>query len=264
MLNEKYKYDLEYAKGMKKIYELNAVVTSEGSLASGTHGAREYFICLNHYYLELANNIKTEILEPAKKVLEDQNTLGKKLYNDIKKYEKDYKDAVANMEKLKIKFLNLAKQTETCKLDAELAKASYIPQPEKEKFNSKANNMLKDLKEAERVYINSINQANNARVMFIEGGKSVLFNFQLLEEEFIENTKILLNKFFIYSNSTYKNTLYDTERVIEKVNLIDTSSDVQNFIAKNQSSVSPPLPIEYVPYSLMLRSKPIEEFNYPS
>lgn len=30
MLNEKYKYDCEYAKGMKKVYELNYIVTNEG------------------------------------------------------------------------------------------------------------------------------------------------------------------------------------------------------------------------------------------
>lgn len=30
MLNDKYKYDIDYAKGMKKIYEYDYIVTNEG------------------------------------------------------------------------------------------------------------------------------------------------------------------------------------------------------------------------------------------
>jgi hypothetical protein len=84
-------------------------------------------LSLNNYYVELSNYLKVEIIEPSKKFLEDQNINGKKLFNEIKKLDKDFKEAMSNLEKLKIKFLSLAKTAELTKLDSELAKLSYIP-----------------------------------------------------------------------------------------------------------------------------------------
>lgn len=263
MLTEKNKYDQEYAKGMKKIFELNYSVTNEGTLGYGLNCFRNQFYNLYHFYSEHSNEIKREIIEPAKKLLEEQNVASKKNYNDVKRLEKEFKDAVSNMEKYKSKFMTAARNAELKKLDSELAKLSTIPQSEKENFHSKSSTAMKDAKDAERQYNFALNYANITRSAYIEGSKLVLQNFQSLEEEFIDFTKITLHKYFIYSNRNLTDCVYDTEYCNKIIEKIDRNNDINTFIEVNQTFSVPPVPIEYVPYSVYLQSKPYEDFNYP-
>ena len=170
---------------------------------------------------------------------------------------------MSNLEKLKIKFLSLAKTAELTKLDSELAKLSYIPQNEKEKFVNKCNSALKDAKEAEKNYLAFLQIANETRCSYIEGSKHVLDRFEILEEEFIKYNKNIMQKFYIFSNATFKNILFDTEKAYSNVEHIDTRIDIDRFIIKNKSNQMPPEEIEYVPYSIMLRNKSTVESNYP-
>jgi len=264
MLSEKNKYDSEYSKGMKKIYDLNYSLISEGSLGDGMKAYRSYFYNLYQYYHEHSIAIRKEILDPAKKLLEDQNSIGKKIYNDVKRYEKDYKDAISNLEKSKSKFLTYARTAELKKLDSELAKLSSIPLSDKESFHTKSTAALKEAKESERQYISALNYANLVRSAYIDGSKSVLYNFQLLEEELIDFSKNILRKFFILSNKKYKECLYETEQNYEQIEKINMHNDINTFIEMNQTFSVPPGQIEYVPYSIYLQSKPYEDFNYPA
>lgn len=181
----------------------------------------------------------------------------------MKKLEKDYKDSIYTLEKSKNKFLTNARNAEAAVLDAEIAKSTNITPNEKEKFINKANSALKDAKESEKTYISNLNFANSVRVAYIEGMKSILFNYQYLEEEFIEYTKNVLRKLCFFSNASSKNILFDIDKCREKIEEINMKNDISNFIEANQTNAVPPLQIEYVPYSIFLRSKPIEEFNYP-
>jgi hypothetical protein len=113
------------------------------------------------------------------------------------------------------KFHTAAKHAENSKLDAELARKSYIPQIEKDKFILKANNYLKEAKEAEMGYIKTITYANQVRLYYIDAGKTTLQNFQFLEEEFIDFNKNLMRKFFIYSTSCAKMIIHDNDKMRE-------------------------------------------------
>ena len=219
---------------------------------------------LNNHYTELTSYLKTEILDPSKIFLEKQNSDGKKIYTDIKKLDKDFRDSLTNLEKHKTKFLNMAKVAETAKLDSELARLSYIPQPEKDKFFSKCNAAIKDAKEAEKSYISALHQANSIRVNYIEGSTFILHSFQVLEEEFMEFNKHVLRKFYIFSNATIKSSLYDTEKAYQKIEEVNLQQDMNDFIESHNTNIFPPLEIEYVPYSILMRNKPIEESTYPS
>jgi hypothetical protein len=233
------------------------------TLNSAFVSTRDYFLGINNYYLELANYMKIEVLDPSKLIFDRHNAEGKRLYTDIKKLDKDFKDTLTNLEKNKTKFFTMAKAAETAKEDSELAKLSYIPQAEKDKFFSKCNVALKDAKDAEKNYIQAINQANSLRIIYIEGSKTILQNYQKLEEEFIEFNKNILRKLFIFSNATLKSSLYDTEKAYLKVEEVDMASDIKSFIEKNDTSLTPPYEIEYLPYSISMRNKSIEETNYP-
>ena len=67
---------------------------------------RDYFKNRFDFESELAKFVKDEIYEHAKKFIENQNALGKKFYNDFKKYEKDWLNAIMNCEKVNLIFLS--------------------------------------------------------------------------------------------------------------------------------------------------------------
>lgn len=263
IMSDKNKLDQEYAKGIKKIYDSNYSLTYEGSLGDGLKNFRNYIFNLYEHYSEHSNILKKEIIDPCKKLLDDQNATGKKIYNDLKRFEKDYKDGMVNLEKSKSKFLTAARNAEVKILDSELAKISYISQIEKDSFQSKSTITLKEAKDAEKQYIAALNHANLVRSNYNEGSKFVLNSFQHLEEEFIEFTKNILYKFYVFSNMMNKNCLYETEVAYQQIEKISMRNDINMFIEMNQTFSVPPGQIEYVPYSIYLQSKPYEELNYP-
>jgi hypothetical protein len=62
---------------------------------------RDYFLNLNQELLECASYVKNDLIEPIKLFLENQQLLGKKFYNDFKKSEKEYNNALYYMDKVR-------------------------------------------------------------------------------------------------------------------------------------------------------------------
>lgn len=144
-----------------------------------------------------------------------------------------------------------------------MAKTTYIPQQEKDKFIYKSNVALKEAKDCEKHYISNLNSTNEIRMAYVEGSKNVLLSYQVLEEEFIEFHKNILRKFFIFTKAALKNSSYDTEKGFEKIEIVDSFTDIKKFIEENQTHLSSPSDIEYVPYTIHMQTKSIEEINYP-
>jgi hypothetical protein len=61
---------------------------------------RDYFKNRFEYEIEMAKYVREDVLEPAKKFIDNQTNLGKKFYNDFKKYEKDWHTAINQAEKV--------------------------------------------------------------------------------------------------------------------------------------------------------------------
>jgi hypothetical protein len=51
--------------------------------------------------LDFLNSLKEDLIDPLKILMNEQNLEGKKLNVEIKKQEKEFKDAVDKMEKVK-------------------------------------------------------------------------------------------------------------------------------------------------------------------
>lgn len=215
------------------------------------------------YYSELANNLKNDLLEPAKKFLEEQNAIGKKIYGDIKKVDKDYKEALSNLEKSRNKFYQSAKSAEIATVDCELSKVTYVAPQQKEKFLLKSTTMLKEAKDAEKIYLNSLKYTNNVRMIYIETSLSIMQSFQMLEEDFINYIQNLMRKFCIYSAANHTNNTFDIEKLHTKIEKINQNADIMNFIESNKTNLITPPKIEYLPYSIELRNTPIEQHHYP-
>ena len=107
MLTEKANYERELAKGMKKIYEMNYAVTTMNSLQNGIIAFKNDLLNHYNYTLEFVNSLDEEVIDPLKVLLNDQNSDGKRLNNEMRKIEKEFKDSVDKLEK--VIFINIVK-----------------------------------------------------------------------------------------------------------------------------------------------------------
>lgn len=104
MLTEKHDHELELSKAVKKIYDTNYVVTKMTTLQQGIIAFKNDLLNQYNYTIEFVNSLREEIIDPLKQFMNEQNNLGKKLNNDMKKIEKDYKDSVDKLEKVLKKY----------------------------------------------------------------------------------------------------------------------------------------------------------------
>ena len=265
MLNEKHNYELEFAKGMKKIYDMNFAVTKMPSLQNGILAFKNDLLNQFNYTMEFTTSLREEVIDPLKLIMGEQNNSAKNLNAEAKKVEREYKDCADRMEKARIKFHNYAKFSEDCKLQSELAKLnSIITQDQKSRFETKAQNSLKDAKEAERVYISLVNIANNSRDVYIETMKRMLNEFQSMEEKLIETIKDSLRKYVIYQVALVRTMQYDVERKASVMEAINVQADIRSFVEKNATSSLPPNKFEFIPYMSEVDSRAnVESNKYP-
>ena len=102
MLSEKYEADLEYAKNMKKIYDLNFEITSEGTLLNGVKAFKNNLLYQSETLEQYINKLKSNIIEPLKIFQTKQETIGKKLNNEMMQIDKEFREAYDKLEKVYI------------------------------------------------------------------------------------------------------------------------------------------------------------------
>ncbi len=262
MLQEKVNYESEFAKGMKKIYDMNYAVTNMSSLQKGILAFKNDLLNQYNYTVEFVYSVKEEVIDPLKILLTEQNNSSKSLNTEMRKVEKEYKDIVDKLQKARIKFHSLAKTAEDAKLQSEMAKS--LNQNEKYKIDIRAQSSLKDAKEAERFYLSTINLANNIRESFIETNKKVLNEYQKMEERLIENIKDSLRKYVIYQVALIRNLQYDIEKKASFMESINVQADIRRFIESNATNSLPPYKFEFIPYLSEIDSRiNLETNKYP-
>jgi hypothetical protein len=214
--------------------------------------------------VEFANNLKDGVIEPLRTFLETQVTNGRKYHIEIKEFEAEYKSVYDRLEKSKMRFHSYAKIAEDAKLQSEVAKNNTnLSKDHKTKFVNKAHSCIKEAKEAEKIYIDTLNFANSFRERYIEGTKKVLDEFQIMEEKFIEFTKECLRKYFEYQFILIKSMNTDYEKKIKSIELVNTNFDIKDFIEKNSTNIFPPYKFEFIPYTSDCQTKHYDQTNYP-
>jgi hypothetical protein len=214
--------------------------------------------------IEFTTSLKDGIIEPLRTFLETQVTNGRKYHIEIKELETEYKSVYDRLEKSKVRFHSYAKIAEESKLQSEVSKNNTnLSKEQKNKFLNKAQNCIKEAKEAEKVYIDTLNFANSFRERYIEGTKRVLDEFQIMEEKFIEFTKECLRKYFEYQFILIKSYNTDYEKKIKSIELVNTNFDIKDFIEKNSTNIFPPYKFEFIPYTSDVQTKHYDQASYP-
>jgi hypothetical protein len=221
---------------------------------------------LNHYQssLDFTNNLKDGIIDPLRTFLETQVTNSRRYNIEIKELETEYRSVYDRLEKSKIRFHSYAKIAEDAKLQSEISKNNAnLSNDQKSKFINKAHTCIKEAKEAEKIYIDTLNFANSFRERYLEGTKKVLDEFQAMEEKLIEFTKECLKKYFEYQFIWIKVINTEYEKKIKSVESVNTSFDIKDFIEKNSTNIFPPYKFEFVPYTSDCQTKHYDQANYP-
>lgn len=153
---------------------------------------------------------------------------------------------------------------EEAKLQSEIAKNNInLSNDQKTKYANKAVNYTRDAKDAEKAYIDKLNNANNFREKYLTVTKNKLDEFQLMEEKYIEFTKECLRKYFELKFIMIKSMNSDYEKRIKACDLVDILCDVKDFIEKNSTNVFPPYKFEFIPYTSDVQTKHFDQSNYP-
>jgi len=231
MFAKKYESEVEYAKGMKRIYDMNYAVTKMPSLLNGILTFKNDLYNQYEYSMEFTSNIQDEIIKPLEMFLTKQSNLGKYLNNEVRKIEKEFRASVDKLEKSRLKFHSSAKLAEDSKIQSEMGKINpNFSQEVKTRIEIKAQNFLREAKENERFYLANINLANNTREVYIETMKKMMNEFQKLEENLIDMIKDCLRKYIIYQVALLRNLQYDIEKKasVRNINFIVVANRLGN------------------------------------
>jgi hypothetical protein len=75
------------------------------TLQNGIIGFRNDLFNQSKYIYEFLNCIKNDLIDPLMILMNQQNTEGKKLNQDINKNEKEFKESIEKMEKVKLNII---------------------------------------------------------------------------------------------------------------------------------------------------------------
>lgn len=263
IIAEKVSFELDYSKKLKKLYDYNYTFLNEGSLTFCSENIREYINTMSIYSQESAESIKNEVIKPLEKVISMQLEEGSKLEKEHKKIERDYKDQISSLEKAKGKFLNLSMIAENATRDYELSKITPLNN-NIEKNQKNCLSALKEVKDAEKYYLQQLTQTNNLRGFYIEENKRLLSTFEALDYCFSNICKESFQKFIVYTNAHISNQNFDIDKLKQSLNKIDVDSDLQEFIKVNKTELVLPPKHEYCEYNIKLQENPCIESNYPA
>ena len=79
-----------------------------------------------------------------------------------------------------------------------------------------------------------------------------------MEIDLGKNIKTSLIKFFTYENNFLKNMIEDIEQKEKLMDKINVVKDIDIYIKKNATNDLPPYPIEYVPYTTLVKNEKIK------
>jgi len=153
-----------------------------------------------------------------------------------------------DVQRLKERYEEYAKKTEAAQQKAEQAKGSSKAQSEVAKLTASAQKYAKEEMMYEHEYKEAITKLTAFQPTWEEKTASIYQQLQQQEEERIEYTKSILEK---YVQALEANAPYQVEackRMKEKTKMIDKNEDIACFIRENQTGAEKPSVPTFVPY----------------
>ena len=208
------------------------------------------FIALqSQEYNELYNNIKSNILEPTTKLLEELNHKEKELYTLYLKSRTQYQNFRSSLEKAQKDYENSIKICEKAIYNAKTMETNPLAsEEEKDRNANKANTFITSSKTLEDKYFNSIEEANKLRTNEYNKQKELLVFYQKIDNDNYNKIKGMVGVFLVFIKKMYKSIFSSIETISDNYQNINIIKDLNTFMKNNKSDNKPDDPITFIPY----------------
>ena len=243
---------------LKKLQEIKLNITTNESLSQGIEQFKQNIFYYHSSLEQFISKINSEIIIPLNNY---QEMTLKKLNNNYKETlssEKNYEAYLTQIDFTKDKFHSRVKQLEDKMLEKEMALGKNEDKKAINKFEEQIKENLGYAKESEKIYLSYIKYTNRIQEDYIETKKRNLNEIQNMEIDLGKNIKTSLIKFFTFENNFLKNMIEDIEqkeKLMDKINIVN---DIDIYIKNNKTNDLPPYPLEYVPYTTLVKNEKIK------
>ena len=201
-------------------------------------------------YNEFFNNIKSNILEPTMKLLEELNHKEKELYTSFTKCRTQYNNSKPIVEKAQKEYENSIKLTEKVIHSAKEIETNPLTSNEdKEKNLTRANSFINNSKTIENKYFMTVEEANKMRTNEYNKEKEILNFYQQIDLNNFNQIKGMLGIFLVFIKKANRSIFTCIESLSGNYQNIDIAKDINEFIKNNKSESKPDNPITFKPYN---------------
>ena len=202
-------------------------------------------------YAETYTIIKTNIIEPVIKIMDDLYSKEKEMYNSYCKTKNQYNSMKSNLEKIQKEYENNAKLCENILSNYSKLKfysLNNTPNEEIIKYEEKAKNAINNTKNSEEKYLNVLEEVNKSRVNEIHKQKELLQYYQKVNSDFYIKISGMVALFVTCIKKMYTSLIIGNDTMGECYKNSNIEKDINDFILKYQTELKPEENIEFIPY----------------
>ena len=209
-----------------------------------------FFINLqSQEYNELFRNIKSNILEPTTKLLDELNHKEKELYILYTRSRTQYNNSKVYLDKVQKDYENSVKLCEKVIHNSKTVELnSLISNEDKEKSIKRVNTSINASKNLEDKYFICIEEANKMRTNNYAQEKEILKFYETIDYNNYNEIKGMIGVFLVCIKKMYKSIFNSIEILSNDYVNLNIVNDLNEFIQNNKSSNKPDDPIEFIPY----------------
>ena len=242
---------LEFSKSLKTVLnkKLKLADSEESTLYKSMESFTKCLLTHSQLFNETNESIKSNLIDPITKVINDSFQKEKEMYNSYCKIRTIYTNSKSSLQKIHKEFESRAKECETLVYNAKKTKMySLANQEQITKLEAKATESIANTALCEDKYINILNEANKARENETSYQKKLQNYYQSIDNDFYLKIKMMTGFFITSLKKMYTGITIDIDSLADKFNRINAEKDINDFIEKNKTDSKPDKPICFKPY----------------
>ena len=242
---------LEFSKSLKTVLnkKLKLADSEESTLYKSMESFTKCLLTHSQLFNETNESIKSNLIDPITKVINDSFQKEKEMYNSYCKIRTIYTNSKSSLQKIHKEFESRAKECETLVYNAKKTKMySLANQEQITKLEAKATESIANTALCEDKYINILNEANKARENETSYQKKLQNYYQSIDNDFYLKIKMMTGFFITSLKKMYTGITIDIDSLADKFNRINAEKDINDFIEKSKTDAKPDKPICFKPY----------------
>ena len=255
LINELSKCELIYIKSLRKVYSTFPLIDLGDEFKDSLRYLKEHINNKLLIHESFNSSLNVDIMKEANDFFESKKEIFNNITNyqmTLSNYDKEITTMMSLLEKSKNNYEVSAKKSEDALYDYEMSKKVYFIQKNGNKFEDVANNTIKNAKENETAYLNSISQINGLYQKFYFDVNDMISTSFLLANDINLSIKQTIEKFYNHSLSLNLNQKTNLEYGLEISKNINVEKENNKTFKDIQIvySTYKPNSFEFKPYQL--------------